>query len=220
MRQLRAFWHSTLGQKVVMAVTGLIMIGFLISHVLANLQVFAPDGAEKLRHYAELLRSFGGALWLVRGVLLVSLVLHVVAAWRLTQLDRAARPVTYARWEPQAATVASRTLRWGGVLLLGFIVFHLLDFTFGTVHPEFRPLEPYHNIVTGFRRPLVALFYVVAMGAVGLHLYHGAWSSFRSLGLARAKPEPRHRPVAAVLAILVALGFAIIPVAVLLGWIG
>ncbi len=219
MRPLRTFWHSTVGQKVVMAVTGLIMIGFLIAHVAANLQVFAPDAAVKLREYALLLRRFGGLLWLVRGVLLVSLVLHVVAAWRLTRLDRAARPVAYARRDLQAATLASRTLRWGGVVLLGFIVYHLLDFTFGTVHPDFRHLEPYHNIVTGFRRPLVALFYVIAMGAVGLHLYHGAWSSFRSLGLARPRSEPRRRPVALVLAIAVALGFAIIPVAVLAGWI-
>jgi succinate dehydrogenase / fumarate reductase cytochrome b subunit len=208
-----------MGKKVVMGVTGLIMIGFLILHMLGNLQAFA--GAEKLNGYAALLHGPGHELLLLlRGVLLVSLVLHVVAAVQLTRLDRAARPVGYERKVPQRATFASRTIRWGGVLLLVFIVYHLLHFTTGDVHPDFVEGDVYHNLVTGLRNPLVATFYLVAMVAVALHLVHGAWGSLRSLGVARAKRDPFERPVARVLAVALWLGFSIVPVAVLLGWLG
>jgi succinate dehydrogenase cytochrome b subunit len=221
MQRLLPFWDSTLGKKVVMAVTGLIMIGFLVAHLLGNLQIFYPDADEKLRHYALFLRSLGGLLWLARAVLLVSLVLHVVAALQLTLRDRAARPVAYTRQVHQAATAGSRSLRIGGIVLLAFIVYHLLHFTFGTVHPDFRDIEPYHNMVAGFRdHPVVVLFYLLAMGSVGLHVYHGAWSSFRSLGAADRKANPLERPIARVLAVALALGFAAIPIAVLMGWVG
>ena len=152
-------------------------------------------------------------------VLLVAVLLHIVAAVQLTLLDRAARPVGYARKVPQAATPASRTLRLGGVLLLLFIVYHLLHFTTGQVHPEFIAGDVYHNLVTGLSRPLVAVFYLVSMLALGLHLYHGAWASLRSLGAAQPAPNPLHRPVARGLAVVVWLGFTIVPVAVLLGWL-
>lgn len=218
MKSILAFWQSTLGKKVVMGVTGLIMIGFLCLHMLGNLQAF--QGAEKLNAYGTLLHGPLHEVTLVtRVVLLVSVVLHVVAAVELTLLDRAARPVGYARQQPQAATAASRTLRVGGVVLLVFIVFHLLHFTTGQAHPEFVPGDVYHNLITGLRRPVVAVFYLVAMAALGLHLYHGAWSSFRSLGAARPRPNPLYRPVAASVAVIVWLGFSVIPVAVMLGWL-
>jgi succinate dehydrogenase / fumarate reductase cytochrome b subunit len=217
-KRLVAFWQSTLGKKVVMGVTGLIMIGFLCLHMLGNLQAF--QGAQKLNAYAELLHGpLHEVTLLTRVVLLVSVILHVVAAVELTLLDRAARPVGYARHQPQAATAASRTLRVGGILLLVFIIFHLLHFTTGQAHPDFVPGDVYHNLITGLGRPAVAVFYLVAMAALGLHLYHGAWSSFRSLGAARPRPNPLYRPVAAALAVLVWLGFSAIPVAVLLGWL-
>ena len=201
-----------------MAVTGLIMVGFVIVHMLGNLQAFL--GAEKLNSYGAMLHGpLHEILLLLRVVLLLSLILHVVAAIQLTRIDRAARPIGYARQEPQAATVASRTLRWGGVLLLAFIIYHLLHFTVGSVHPDFIEGDAYHNLVTGLRPPLVAVFYLLAMAGLGLHLYHGAWSGFRSLGAAKAGPNPLHRPIARVIAVLVWLGFSVVPVAVVMGWL-
>jgi succinate dehydrogenase / fumarate reductase, cytochrome b subunit len=217
-KQILAFWRSTAGKKVVMGVTGLVMIGFLVVHMLGNLQAF--QGPEKLNGYGAMLHGPLHEVTLVlRAVLLVSLVLHVVAAAQLTLLDRAARPLGYARKVPQAATAASRTLRVGGVLLLVFIVFHLLHFTTGQLHQDFIPGDVYHNLVTGLRRPVVAAFYLVCMAAIGLHLYHGAWSSFRSLGAALPRANPLHRPVATAVAVMLWLGFSFIPVAVLLGWL-
>jgi succinate dehydrogenase / fumarate reductase cytochrome b subunit len=218
LKTIIGFWNSTLGKKVVMAVTGLIMIGFVIVHMLGNLQAFL--GAEKLNSYGAILHGpLHEVLLLLRLVLGLSLILHVVAAVQLTRIDRAARPVGYAKQVPQAATAASRTLRWGGVLLLVFIVYHLLHFTVGSVHPDFIEGDAYHNLVVGLRPPLVALFYLLAMAGLGLHLYHGAWSSFRSLGAARPGPHPLHRPVARVIAIVVWLGFSVMPVAVVMGWL-
>ncbi len=213
MHALLGFWRSTVGKKVVMAVTGIILIAFIVSHVLANLLVFG--GPEPMRQYAEMLRSTGGLLWVARGGLLLATILHVVAAVQLTRIDIGARPVGYARREPQVSTFAARTIRWGGLLLLVFVIYHLLHFTIGTVHPDFRHLEPYHNIVVGLRVPWVAAFYIVAMTALGLHLYHGTWAAFRTLGLVRPTHRPLRRRAAAALAVVVWLGFTIIPVAVL-----
>lgn len=218
MTTILAFWRSTLGKKVVMGVTGLLMIGFVGLHMLGNLQVFL--GSEKLNAYGALLHGPLHEVTLaLRVVLLASAVLHVVAAVQLTRLDRAARPVGYARAVPQASTAASRSLRAGGVLLLVFIVYHLLHFTTGQLHPDFVPGDVYHNLLSGLRRPAVAVFYLVAMAALGLHLYHGAWSSFRSLGAARSRTNPLYRPVAAAVALVVWLGFSVVPLAIVSGWI-
>ena len=201
-----------------MGVTGLIMVGFVIMHMLGNLQAFA--GAEKFNAYGALLHGpLHEVVLVLRVVLLASVGLHIVAAVQLTLLDRAARPTGYARAEPQAATAASRTLRVGGVLLLVFIVYHLLHFTTGDLHPDFIPGNVYHNLVTGLSRPVVAGFYLIAMLALGLHLYHGAWAGFRSLGVGPASPRPRHRPITLAVAFVVWLGFSAIPVAVMLGWL-
>jgi succinate dehydrogenase / fumarate reductase cytochrome b subunit len=213
-----AFWRSTLGKKVVMGVTGLVMIGFVGLHMVGNLQVFL--GSEKLNAYGALLHGPLHEVTLaLRVVLVVSVVLHVVAAVQLTSIDRAARPAGYARKVSQVSTAASRSLRAGGVLLLVFIVYHLLHFTTGQVHPDFVPGNVYHNLLSGLRRPAVATFYLVAMAALGLHLYHGAWSSFRSLGATRPRANPLYRPVAAVVALVIWLGFSVVPVAVVSGWI-
>jgi succinate dehydrogenase / fumarate reductase cytochrome b subunit len=216
--KILAFWHTTLGKKVVMGVTGLIMIGFVILHMAGNLQAFL--GPEKLNAYGAMLHGpLHEVTLLLRAVLLLSLVLHVVAAVQLTVLDRAARPVGYAKKVSQAATPASMTLRVGGVILLVFIILHLLHFTTGQIHPAFIEGDVYHNLIVGLSSPLVAILYIIAMAAVGLHLYHGAWSSLRSLGAAQPTPNPLHRPIARVIAVVVWLGFTIIPVAVLLGWL-
>src|SRR5512138_3775909 len=162
MNRLRALWDSSVGKKAVMAVTGLIMVAYLITHVLANLLVF--QGPDQINAYSKFLHGTGGALWAARLVLIAALVLHIAAAVQLTQRRQAARPVAYAGGRaPQVSTVASRTIRWGGVLILVFLVYHILHFTLGTVHSAFVEGDPYHNVVGGFGNPLVVLFYEVAL---------------------------------------------------------
>lgn len=218
MNRLFLFWRSTPGKKVVMGATGLVMIAWLVLHMLGNLQVFG--GAAKLDAYAALLHGPAHELVLAtRFLLLVCLVLHVVAAVQLTLLDRSARPSPYVKQVAQAATTASRTLRVGGVALLAFIVLHLMHFTTGQLHPAFEEGQVYRNLVVGLRNPAVAAGYLLAMLALGFHLFHGAWASLRSLGASRPSPNPRHRPIARALAVVVWFGFSIIPVAVQLGWL-
>jgi succinate dehydrogenase / fumarate reductase cytochrome b subunit len=215
MNAVARFWHSSIGKKAVMAVTGLIMIAFLISHMLANLQVFA--GPLKINDYARALREFGPLLWVARGGLIVALVLHVVAAFQLTRRMQSARPVDYAERDGQVSTFAARTIRWGGVLLLVFVVLHLLHLTFGTIHPAFDARDVYGNVVAGFDVWWVAVLYLAAMVGLGLHLYHGTWSSIRTLGLTRPSTNPLRRRVAAVLAWALYLGFSLVPLAVIAG---
>lgn len=199
-----------------MAVTGLIMLAYLITHVLANLLVF--QGPANINAYSAFLHGTGGALWAARLVLLAALVLHIVAAVQLAGRRFEARPVSYAgRRVPQVSTWASRTIRWGGVLILIFLIYHILHFTVGTAHPDFVEGDPYHNVATGFRHLPVVILYLIAMGAVGLHLYHGVWSSGRSLGMSPPSPNPLRRTVALILALVIWLGFTIIPIAVYLG---
>src|SRR4051794_17622638 len=160
----------------------------------------------------------GGALWVARLNLLASLILHVVAAVQLAARRVEARPVAYAAGRrPQVSTWASRSIRWGGGLILAFLIYHILHFTIGTAHPDFVEGDPYHNVATGFHNPLVVIVYLVAMVAVGLHLYHGVWSSGRSLGMSPPSPNPLRRTVAVLLAVLVWLGFTLIPLAVYAG---
>jgi succinate dehydrogenase / fumarate reductase cytochrome b subunit len=220
------FYRSTIGKKLIMAVTGLIGIGFVIGHMAGNLQVFV--GREKLNAYGALLHGpLGELLWIVRLVLIVSVVLHVLMAYQLTMRARAARPVGYAERRPQVSTWASRTMRWGGALLLLFVILHILHFTTETVDPAgWRDRldgagrrDVYGNLVGSFRIWWVAGFYVLAMLFLGLHLYHGAWSSVRTLGYAKPSPQPLHRRVALVVAAIVWLGFTIVPLGVLAGFI-
>jgi len=213
------FYRSAIGKKVVMAVTGLIGIAFLVAHVVGNLLAFR--GSEALNAYSAFLKSTGELLWVVRVVLIVSVILHVIAAYQLTMQNRAARPISYTRREPQVSTLASRTMRWGGALLLVFIVVHILHFTTGSIRPTglFSPTDVYGNVVGSFRIWWVSLFYVVAMIALGAHIYHGAWSSGRTIGFAQPSPNPLHRTVALVLAVLLWLGFTAVPLGVLVGLI-
>ncbi len=210
------FWHSQIGKKVVMAVTGLIGVGFVVGHMLGNLQMF--QGAAKMNAYAAFLKSLGGLLWLARATLLAAVVLHVVAAVQLTRQKRAARPVAYAQgtqWE--VSTFASRSIRWGGTLLLLFIVFHILHFTTLSLFPGYSHTNVYGNVIAGFSKWWVSLLYLVSMAALFLHLYHGVWSSPRTLGAVAPSRNPLARRVAPLIAILVYLGFSAIPAAVLLG---
>jgi succinate dehydrogenase / fumarate reductase cytochrome b subunit len=218
-------YRSTIGKKAIMAVTGLILVAFVIAHMLGNLQVFI--GARKMNAYAAFLQSTGELLWIARFGLLIAVLLHILMAWQLTQVKRKARPIDYERRDPQVSTIASRTMRWGGVLLLVFIVFHILHFTTGTVfpvasrpdpmYPAFSHADVYGNVIAAFRTPWVVAFYVVSMLFLMLHLFHGAWSSVRTLGLSKPSRFPLQRRVTTVIALVVWLGFTAVPVAVFLG---
>ena len=217
-----AFLRSSLGLKVVMALTGLILFGFVIAHMVGNLQVYL--GPEAMNAYGEFLRQVGhgGALWVARAVLLVSVVLHIWSAWRLTQLNRAARPVGYREVEHRSSTYASRTMRWSGViLLLLFIVYHLLHFTIGprAVHPDFVHGDVFHNFVVGFSNPLVSGVYILAMLALGFHLYHGAWSFMQTLGLSHPRYNHLRYAFAGLVTVVILAGNISFPVAVLAGFV-
>jgi succinate dehydrogenase / fumarate reductase cytochrome b subunit len=212
-----SFFGSTIGRKIVMAVTGVILFGFVVAHMAGNLQLYLGPGA--MNAYAVFLREIlhGAGLWIARAVLLGAVVLHVWAAVSLTRLDLAARPIEYRAWKAGQATYASRSMRWTGVFVALFVVYHLLDLTFGTVNPGFEDGNVYGNVVRSFQRVPVAVFYLAAMGLLGLHLKHGTLAMLRTLGLS----HPRHLAVAGqVLTVLVALTIAAnvsFPLAVLFG---
>jgi succinate dehydrogenase / fumarate reductase cytochrome b subunit len=216
MIKLLNFWQSTIGKKIVMALTGLIMILFLVFHVAANLLVYA--GPKVINRFANVLDAEEALLYPARLVLLVAVVLHIVSALQLVARDRAARPIAYAKKRPQVATFAGLTMRWSGLLLAWFIVFHVLHLTTGTLRPApFHPDDVYGNVVGGFRVAWVVVFYLVSLAALGLHVYHGWWASFRTLGLSSPSLTPRRRPFALVLALILWLGFSSIPIAALAG---
>jgi succinate dehydrogenase / fumarate reductase cytochrome b subunit len=213
----RGVFATTIIHKVVMAVTGVVLFGFVLVHMTGNLLVYL--GPEALNAYAEWLRAFlhGAGLWIARLVLLASAVLHIWAATVVTLRARAARPVGYRRWEPEESTYASRTMRWGGVIVLLFVIYHLLHFTFGTAHPDFRHGDVYRNFVVGFQQVPASLAYIVATLALGLHLRHGVWSMLRTLGLSHPRYTQRARAGAVLFALVVTLGNLSFPIAVLAG---
>ena len=217
----QAFMRSSLGLKIVMALTGIVLFGFVIGHMIGNLQVYL--GPEVFNGYAASLRALGHGmlLWIARAGLLVAVGLHIWSAWRLTLMNSAARPVGYREVERRESTYASRTMRWSGVILLLFIVYHLLHFTIGVhaVHPQFVPGDAYHNFVTGFQNPLVSGFYVLAMLALGLHLYHGAWSFMQTLGLSHPRYDHLRYAFAALVTLVILAGNISFPVAVLTGYV-
>ncbi|HEY7783639.1 MAG TPA: succinate dehydrogenase cytochrome b subunit [Pyrinomonadaceae bacterium] len=210
-----AFWNSTVGKKVVMAVTGAVGVGYLITHMSGNLLVF--KGPAEIDAYGALLKTNLLLLWAVRALLLAAVLLHIVAAYQLARISQKSRPIAYKRWRAVASDLASRTMRWTGPIVGIFIVYHLLHFTTGTVHPNFHEGQVYHNVTTGFRVWYVSAFYIVAMLALVLHLYHGAWSMFQSVGLNHPKYNLLIRTVATIITVVVVLGFISIPIAVLLG---
>jgi len=215
MHSLKLFWDSNVGKKIVMGVTGIGMVLFVLTHVLGVLTIY--QSAAAIDNYANFLKGKPALVWPTRFLLLAALVLHVLAAWQLRNRSRAARPVGYESYEPQVSTLASRTMRWGGVLLLAFIVFHILHLTTGTLFPaDYRTGDVAGNVIRGFSIWWVSAFYIVAMLGLGLHLYHGLWSSPQSLG-ASYPPALLRRKAALVLAILVASGFIAVPLGVLAG---
>jgi succinate dehydrogenase cytochrome b subunit len=217
----QSFLRSSLGLKIVMALTGIVLFGFVVGHMIGSLQVYL--GPEVFNHYAETLRELGHGmlLWVARAGLLVAVGLHIWSAWRLTLMNNAARPVGYREVERRESSYASRTMRWSGVILLLFIVYHLLHFTIGVhaVHPHFVPGDAYHNFVTGFQNPLVSGFYILAMLALGLHLYHGAWSFMQTLGLSHPRYDHLRYAFAALVTLVILAGNISFPVAVLTGYV-
>jgi len=217
MERLQAFLGSSIGKKVIMAVTGLVLFGFVVAHMLGNLQVYL--GPTKLDEYGAALRRVPALLWTARLVLLGSAVAHFWAAWSLTRRNWSARPVGYREQQAVASSYASRTMRWSGVILLLFIVYHLLHFTLGTVHPDFVEGAVNHNFVVGFRQPLVAGFYILAMVCLGFHMHHGVWSLLQTLGLSHPRYDQARLAVATLVTAVVVVGNISFPLAVLAGFV-
>jgi succinate dehydrogenase / fumarate reductase cytochrome b subunit len=213
------FLDSSVGKKVVMAVTGIALFGFVTVHMLGNLTAYM--GAEPMNHYAEFLQTMvhGMGIWVFRAVMLTAVLLHGWAALSLTLANRAARPVGYRAQQLQAATWASRTMRWSGVILGLFIIYHLLHLTTGQVHPDFIKGNAYHNFVTGFQQPLAAGFYILAQVCLGFHLWHGIWSLTQTLGFAHPRYDVCRRRFAMVMAVVIAGVNISYPIAVLAGLI-
>lgn len=223
MRRIVSLWSSTVGKKIIMAVTGVILLGFVVAHMAGNLKVFF--GPEEFNHYAEGLRTFGDPffargqlLWIARIILLVSVILHITAATQLTLRSKAARPVGYTKYDGDLVfSYASRTMVWGGIIILLFVIFHLMHLTFGNVHPDFVHGDAYHNFVRGFQSVPVSIAYIAAMIPLGLHLYHGFWSMLQTLGANNRRYNHLRRPIAAAIAIIVTLVNISFPIAVLSG---
>lgn len=219
MPEARGFFGSSIGRKIVMAVTGVILVLFVLGHLAGNLQIYLPNGREAMNAYGEFLRHFlhGGGIWLARAVLLVAVLLHIWAATSLTLSNRAARREGYRERTWTESTYASRTMRWSGVIVLAFVIYHLLHFTFGTVHPNFIPGDVGHNFIVGFQSVPVSIFYVVAMVLLCMHLWHGVWSMCQTLGLAHPRYRRWARAAAWAVALIVLIGNVSFPVAVQAG---
>jgi succinate dehydrogenase / fumarate reductase cytochrome b subunit len=206
---------STIAKKVVMALTGVILTGFVLAHMAGNLLLYL--GPEALNKYGEMLQSQQGVVWGARAVLLGSVILHIWAAFSLTMVNRAARPVGYRKAHREASTYASRTMVFGGPILLLFIIYHLLHFTVGSVHSNFIRGDVYHNVVVGFQNPLVAFFYVAAMVALSMHLFHGITSMLQTVGLSHPKYNHLRSMIGAGYAAVVTVGNLSFPLSVYFG---
>ena len=223
------FLQSTLGLKILMALTGVILVGFVLIHMLGNLQIFIPfdgkSGEAAIDTYGYLLKSNAAVLWGARFVLLGSVVGHIFAAVKLTNRSNAARPREYElrRWFSDSYAV--RTMRWGGVIVLLFIIYHLLHFTVGVdaalftkvTHCSTETCFVRENVIRGFQQPFISVFYMIAQVALGLHLTHGVWSLFRTLGFTSQQWSARSRVLAMVIGGLITLGNIAIPMSVLMG---
>lgn len=220
--------RTSIGKKVAMAASGVILVGFVIAHMVGNLKFFT--GEHHFDEYAAFLRTVGAPavphyfiLWGLRAVLLGAVSIHIWAAWSTTRQSHNARPVKYAHSDSIQATYASRTMRWGGVILLLFIVFHILDLTVGAAHTgafEETTAEhghAYANAISGFQHPAVTIVYTLAMGALCLHLFHGIWSMFQTFGKNNKAVTQKLRTLAATISVAVCLGFLAMPWTIMLG---
>jgi succinate dehydrogenase / fumarate reductase cytochrome b subunit len=213
-RTLR-FWNTTVGKKAVMAATGVVLAGFLVGHLLGNLQIFL--GPDRFNGYARLLKALPELLWSVRIALIISVTLHIWSSIQLAVVKGEARPIDYVRRKPIASSYASRTMYWSGPIVAAFIIYHLMQFTFGMGGTPYMESDPYGSVINGFRVPAVSLFYIVAMGMLCLHLRHGLSSIVQSLGFHHPRYTPRLKAASAIVATLIFFGFVSIPVAVMAG---
>jgi succinate dehydrogenase / fumarate reductase, cytochrome b subunit len=215
MLALTRFYLTTVGKKFVMAVTGIVLLGFVLVHMIGNLQLFA--GPDKLNAYGAFLHSLPKLLWTFRIVILVSVLWHVLIAIQLTLRNWANRPQKYKVVKYREADVSSRTMIYGGIFLVAFLLYHIAHLTLGSVGPLFDAKNVYGNVVAGFRVWWISAFYIVGMVALGLHLYHGAWSLFQTLGLNHPLYNPLRRWLATGFAVVVAGANILMPLAVLAG---
>jgi len=211
------FFSSTLGKKWLMAVTGIILFGFVVGHMLGNLQIYL--GQEQLDHYAELLQANKPFLWAFRSVLLFCVSVHIWAAVVIWLRNRSARPVKYKMFQPPGLDYAARTMVWSGPIVALFIVYHILDFTVGTANPDFIKGEVYHNVVASFSNPVIALVYMAACLLLAFHLYHGLWSLFQTFGWDHPRFGWIRRALAIFFSVLIGAGTISIPLAVLTGFV-
>jgi succinate dehydrogenase / fumarate reductase cytochrome b subunit len=217
MGRVKTFWQSLVGKKVVMAVSGVILFLFVVGHLLGNLQIFA--GPERLNAYSTFLKNTHEIIWVVRAVLLVALILHVIAAIQVSWASNRARPVGYTDKDNIETGYTARTMIWTGPLIFLYVIYHLAMFTFLTTGPGYSETDVYRNEILSFRVPAISAIYVLAMIFLGMHLYHGAWSMLHTLGVSSPRYRVLRRTVVPIVAILITLGYILIPVAVLAGWI-
>ncbi len=215
------FYRSAVGKKVVMAVTGFLLFGFIVMHLIGNLLIYLPkdsNGQWPIDVYAAQLHAIPELLWSARIILLVAVILHIVAAWQLSVLNKLeARKQGYVRWTPVASSYASRTMVWSGPIILLYVIYHLLDLTFGAFNPGFEFGQVHRNIVASFTRPPVAAFYIIANLCLAFHLYHGLWSMCQSVGIAHPRYTPVLKMASKVIAVAIGIGFCSIPLAVVSG---
>ncbi|MEX0705613.1 MAG: succinate dehydrogenase cytochrome b subunit [Nitriliruptoraceae bacterium] len=218
-------YRSALGKKYLMAISGVVWLGYVFAHMVGNLKLYMSP--EAFNEYAEFLRRLlypivpeHATLNIMRAVLILALVVHVVTAWQLTVINQRARPERYqSKRDYVAADFAARTMRWTGVIVLLFMAYHLADLTWGWVNPD-PTGTVYDKVIASFSQPVVAGFYVVANIALGFHLYHGAWSLFQSLGLNNRRFNHWRRIFAVAFTAIVVVGNLSFPIAVQLGLIG
>lgn len=216
--RLSRFYEATIGKKAVMAATGVVLFGYVVGHMIGNLQIFL--GREQINRYAALLHSAPALLWGVRALLIACVLTHIVAALQLWWLQRKARPVSYVKKKDNGGDYASVTMMWSGPILGAFIVFHILHLTADRVPGlALDPEDVYANIVNGFLHPVVSAAYIVAVSLLMLHLYHGLWSMFQSVGANHPRYTPVLKALARAIAIVLLAGYASIPVSVMAGLI-
>lgn len=213
--RLAAFYRTTVGKKVVMAVSGLVLLVFVITHLLGNLQIFL--GAEKLNHYAMLLRGMPELLWAARAGLLLALVVHVVASLQIVLVNRRARQIGYRVKRDIETNYAARTMAMSGPLVLLYVIYHLAMFTFLITGPGYSHADVYRNVVLAFQVPAISGIYIAAMLLLGMHLYHGVWSMLHTLGISSPRYRWLRRNLAPAIAAVITGGYVSIPIAILAG---
>ncbi|MFH2005620.1 MAG: succinate dehydrogenase cytochrome b subunit [bacterium] len=211
------FYSTSIGKKVVMAVTGFLLFGFLLVHMLGNAQLYL--GSRQLNAYAAFLSSKPSLVWFTRITLLLAVTLHAIAAAQVWLQNRASRPIGYQMQQYRETSYAARTMIWGGPIIALFVVYHLLHFTTGHLHGTFNKADVYGNVVAGFKVWWISAVYILANLLVGLHLFHGLWSWMQTLGMNHPKYNPWRKNLAAVFAGLIASINVSFPVAVLMGLI-